>query len=76
MTLEGEGSSRFFRLSGCLLLLGLFTEAASLHWIHPIAFILFVLLGGTLLGAGVLLFLYSLVSFSAAQDLIAPDDRK
>jgi hypothetical protein len=68
MTVEGTGISRFFRLSGMLLILGLFTEAVSLHWIHPIAFMAFVLIGGAFLAAGVLLYLYSLVSSSAAQD--------
>ena len=53
---------RMFRISGVLLLLGLCTEAISLRWVHPIAFILFFVVGGTLLTTGVLLFLYSLVS--------------
>jgi polyferredoxin len=54
-----------FRISGILLVLGLCTEMISLTWVHPIAFILFFVVGGAFLGAGVLLFLYSLVSFSS-----------
>ena len=50
-----------FRLSGGLLIIGLCIEAISLFWIHPLAFLAFFVIGGTFLGAGVLLFLYSIV---------------
>jgi len=63
---------RNFRISGILLLLGLSTEAVSLFWVHPIAFIAFFVFGGTFLAVGVLLFLYSLVLFPSSshpQDL-------
>lgn len=56
--------SKALRTSGVLLLAGLCVEAVSLHWIHPLAFMGFVIVGGALLAAGVLLFLYSLVSFA------------
>jgi hypothetical protein len=68
MTIEEIGISGRLQWAGALLLLGLLTEAISLHWTHPIAFILFVTLGGALLGAGVLLFLFSLISSGSAQD--------
>ena len=68
MKLETIGFPRTFRISGVLLLLGLCTEAISLIWVHPLAFLLFFIVGGTLLGAGILLFLYSLVSFSSPPD--------
>ncbi len=51
-----------FRLAGLLLIVGLCIEAISLQWIHPIAFLAFFVAGGGFLGAGVLLFLYSIVS--------------
>ena len=57
------GFPQTLRVSGVLLLMGLCTEAISLFWVHPIAFILYFVIGGTLLAAGVLLFLYSLVLF-------------
>jgi len=50
-----------FRFSGGLLIIGLCIEAISLHWIHPLAFLAFFVIGGAFLGAGVLLFLYSIV---------------
>lgn len=50
-----------FRLSGGLLIAGLCIEAISLFWIHPLAFLAFFVIGGTFLGAGILLFLYSIV---------------
>ena len=53
-----------FRLSGVLLIIGLCVETISLYWIHPIAFLAFFVIGGAFLGAGVLLFLYSIVSRS------------
>ena len=66
MKLHSLGFPLAFRLSGVLLLLGLVTEAVSLFWIHPLAFIAFFVVGGTFLGAGVLLFLYSLVYFPSS----------
>lgn len=56
----GRSFSISFRLSGLLLIVGLFIEAISLHWIHPIAFLAFFVIGGAFLAAGVLLFLYSI----------------
>lgn len=67
MTLNGIGFPRAFRISGVLLVLGLCTEAISLRWIHPLAFIAFFVIGRTFLAAGVLLFLYSVVAISDAR---------
>jgi hypothetical protein len=61
MNTGGLKVSMSFRLSGILLIIGLCIEAISFHWIHPIAFLAFFVIGGAFLGAGVLLFLYSLV---------------
>jgi hypothetical protein len=72
MTLNGIGFPRVFRISGVLLVLGLCTEAISLRWIHPLAFIAFFVIGGTFLAAGVLLFLYSVVAISHARDTRDP----
>jgi len=59
------GTSRLERklqLSGMLLMLGLVVEAVCLLARGPIAFMVFVGLGGLLFAAGILLYLYSLVS--------------
>lgn len=56
------------RVSGVLLLLGLLVEAGSLLWSHPTAFLAFVFVGGLLLAAGVLLFLYSLLRVGSSQE--------
>ncbi|HEX9103087.1 MAG TPA: hypothetical protein VF997_12835 [Polyangia bacterium] len=50
------------RLSATLVTTGLVVEVASLTWSHPTAFIVFVGIGGLLMAAGMLWFLYSIVS--------------
>jgi hypothetical protein len=52
---------RRLQVSGALVILGLLVEAVCLLWSRPIAFVIFAGLGGFLIAAGVLLFLYSLV---------------
>ena len=61
MRLKALGMSRVFRLSGILLIAGLVIEAVSLLFNHPLSFIGFIVVGGSLLGIGVILFLISLV---------------
>ena len=61
MNAGGRKFSMSFRLSGLLLIIGLGIEAISLQWIHPIAFLAFFVIGGAFLGAGVLLFLASII---------------
>jgi hypothetical protein len=67
--MEGGGAvsvtskmGRRLEISGTLILMGLLVEAICLLWSRPIAFVVFVSLGGLLIGVGVLLFLYSLVT--------------
>ncbi|MGE0885350.1 MAG: hypothetical protein AB7P14_17530 [Blastocatellales bacterium] len=50
------------RLAGVLLVMGLAVELVTLHWSHPTAFLFFLLLGGTLMGLGIIVYLFSLVS--------------
>jgi hypothetical protein len=50
------------RLSGFLVGVGLVVEAATLFWSHPTAFLTFLLLGSTLVAAGILLYLFSIVT--------------
>jgi hypothetical protein len=51
---------RKLQASGMLVLLGLSVEAVCLLWSRPIAFVILASVGGLLVVAGVLLFLYSL----------------
>ncbi|MGA2813135.1 MAG: hypothetical protein ABSG16_17165 [Candidatus Acidiferrum sp.] len=51
---------RRLQLSGILVIVGLLVEGLCLLWSRPIAFVVLVGLGGLLIAAGVLLFLYSL----------------
>jgi hypothetical protein len=53
---------RKLQISGISLILALLVEALCLLGHGPIAFLLFLGLGGVLFAAGVLLYLYSLVS--------------
>jgi hypothetical protein len=41
---------------------GLIIQMLTLLWTHPLAFMAFLLIGCPLVGAGILLYLYSLVS--------------
>lgn len=50
------------RLADMLLIAGLLVELGSLHWSHPTAFLFFLLLGGLLMAAGIVIYLLSLVS--------------
>jgi len=53
---------RRLQVSGILLILGLLVEALCLFWTRPLAFVIFLGVGGLLLAVGILLFLFSLVS--------------
>jgi hypothetical protein len=52
---------KFLRVSSALILVGLMAEVASLLWFHPLAFVLFVFVGASLMAIGMLLYLLSLV---------------
>jgi hypothetical protein len=49
------------RISGILLILGIAVEIISLLWEKPLAFLLFVGIGGALTFVGIVLYLYSLL---------------
>ena len=49
------------RIAGSLLMTGLLIEAVCLLWARPIAFVVFVVIGGLFLFAGLLVYLLSLV---------------
>ena len=49
------------QVAGVIIVLGLVIEALCLIWSTPIAFVVFVAIGGFLMFVGILLYLYSLV---------------
>jgi len=53
---------RRLQIAGLLVILGLLVEASCLFWARPLAFVLFVFIGVTFVGAGLLVYLYSVVS--------------
>jgi hypothetical protein len=53
---------RRIRWSGLLIAVGLLLQLLTLPLTHPLAFVGFIVLGCPLVAAGILLFLYSLVS--------------
>lgn len=53
---------RRLRIAGTLVVLGLLVELVSLLWSHPLAFIVFLAVGGLLIACGILIYLYSLVT--------------
>jgi RsiW-degrading membrane proteinase PrsW (M82 family) len=57
----GDSMSRLLRISGVLVISGLLVEALCLVWSKPIAFVVLACLGGAVISAGVLVFLYSLL---------------
>ena len=56
------------RFAGICLAIGLVTEALCLLWATPIAFIVFVAMGGLLMLIGLVVYLYATVSAPVAGD--------
>lgn len=57
---------RRLKLAGLLLGAGLLVETVSLFWSHPTSFLLFLLLGGLLVGTGALLYLLAAATYPSA----------
>ncbi len=53
---------RRLKLSGMLVGTGLLVEMITLYWSHPLAFFVFTGLGAGLVGVGVAVYLFALVS--------------
>jgi hypothetical protein len=66
VTVADPKLTRRLRLSGLLVGLGLAVEALTMAWSHPTAFLAFLLVGGTLVGVGVLLYLFSIATYPVA----------
>jgi hypothetical protein len=54
------------RIAGALIFLGVLIEAFTLDWNNPIAFLVFLGIGGLLIGLGAVFYLLSVVSPSIA----------
>ena len=50
------------KLAGLLIGVGLIIETATLYWAHPLTFLAFITLGGTLVTVGIGLYLLSIAS--------------
>jgi len=59
---------RRIRWSGLIIALGLVVQSLTLFWTHPLSFMAFLLIGCPLVAAGLLLYLYSLVSHTASTE--------
>jgi len=53
---------RRIRLAGLLIGLGLLSQLVTFLWIHPLAFMAFLLVGCPLVAIGIVVYLYSLVA--------------
>jgi len=62
MKLSAQPLEQRLRFAGILIILGLLIEAICVLWTRPIAFLVFVGFVGALFAAGILYYLYSLVS--------------
>ncbi len=50
------------RVAGFLVVSGLAVEIASFFWVHPIAFMSFLVIGCGFLGLGIVVFLWTLLT--------------
>ena len=66
--LNTSQSEKRMRFAGICLAVGLLIEALCLMWATPIAFIVFVAIGGLLIFTGLVVYLYSVVSTPAVGD--------
>ena len=63
--LNPQPLQRRLQFAGSFLILALLIEAFTVLWTRPVAFVVFVGLSGVLFAAGIILYLYSMVSVKA-----------
>jgi hypothetical protein len=68
VNLSAHPVERRLQISGVLIILGLLVEALCLAWRGPLAFMLFLCVGGLLLFAGITVYLISLVSVPSTKN--------
>lgn len=61
MTELSSRMQRKLKLAAYLLIAGLAIEGITLQWAHPTSFVLFIILGGVLVLAGIAVYLFALV---------------
>ena len=57
-----EFLSKRLKIAGVLFIVGVLVEGLSLLWNHPLSFVAFLGLSGLFLAAGIVLYLWTLVS--------------
>jgi hypothetical protein len=57
---------RRVRIAALLELAGVSVELITLRWSHPTSFLLFVVLGGLMMAAGILLYLHTAIYHHAS----------
>jgi hypothetical protein len=62
MTKDLSQLQRKLKMAAGLLLAGLVVEGISLYWAHPTSFLLFIGLGGTLVLAGIAIYLMAIAT--------------
>jgi hypothetical protein len=73
VTSQTSKLERRLRQSAALVSIGLIAELISLLWYHPTAFFMFLAAGALLITAGILFYLYSLVTVSEPSLAWAPE---
>jgi hypothetical protein len=68
VTARANSIEKRIQVAGIILIAGLLIEALCLLWARPISFVIFVAVGGLFLFAGVVVFLFSLVSSQSLSD--------
>jgi hypothetical protein len=59
---------RRIRLAALLVLAGLVVEAVTLNILHPLSFVFFAMFGVLLIGAGIIVFLLTLLLVAGADE--------
>jgi predicted membrane channel-forming protein YqfA (hemolysin III family) len=62
MTDDASRLQRKLKTAAYLLIAGLAVEGITLHWAHPTSFLVFIVLGGILLTAGIVTYLITIVT--------------
>jgi hypothetical protein len=68
VSLSAHPVERRLQISGVLIILGLLVEALCLAWRGPLAFMVFLCVGGLFLFAGIAFYLISLVSVTSSNN--------
>lgn len=63
MNVKPKKFNRALQVSGSLIILGLLIELVTLRWSHPTSFLVFIAVGGSMMGLGMVLYLLALVVY-------------